>query len=158
MGPRRGKTESLTAVRAPDIVMALYPPGHFVCGQCCCRCHWLRIRTEPTSRASPATDNKYKTFQLGDILANLAGSSIGLYCAYHIEREYRARREIVSLYAPLDADPERGDEEYDVGAWDMSNTDHGPERSNNSWLDEPYGNTQPDQPRSKPLFQIDDDD
>ncbi|KAI0049946.1 hypothetical protein FA95DRAFT_1514910 [Auriscalpium vulgare] len=43
----------------------------------------------------------YKTFQFGDIVANLLGSTIGLYTAYHLERYYRHRREISRLYRPL---------------------------------------------------------
>lgn len=54
---------------------------------------------------------QYKTFQFGDIVvsfpispsfvlltasgkANLLGSGIGLYVAYHLERYYRQRREV----------------------------------------------------------------
>ncbi|KAH8980231.1 hypothetical protein EDB92DRAFT_1805825 [Lactarius akahatsu] len=43
----------------------------------------------------------YKIFQFGDIVANLLGSGIGLYVAYHLERYYRRRREISRLYRPL---------------------------------------------------------
>ncbi|KAN0132117.1 hypothetical protein V8E53_010154 [Lactarius tabidus] len=43
----------------------------------------------------------YKTFQFGDVVANLLGSGIGLYVAYHLERYYRRRREISRLYRPL---------------------------------------------------------
>jgi len=42
-----------------------------------------------------------KTFQAGDILANLLGSTVGLYAAYVIERHHRHRREIARLYQPL---------------------------------------------------------
>jgi len=45
----------------------------------------------------------YKTFQFGDIVANILGSGIGLYIAYHLERYYRRRREISRLYRPLSA-------------------------------------------------------
>ncbi|KAJ7685247.1 hypothetical protein DFH06DRAFT_36169 [Mycena polygramma] len=45
----------------------------------------------------------YKQFQFGDVVANLLGSSIGLFAAYHMERYYRKRREIARLYQPLDA-------------------------------------------------------
>ncbi|KAH9973644.1 hypothetical protein BJV77DRAFT_1056448 [Russula vinacea] len=45
----------------------------------------------------------YKTFQFGDVVANLLGSGIGLYVAYHLERYYRQRREIWRLYRPLGA-------------------------------------------------------
>ncbi|EPQ57201.1 hypothetical protein GLOTRDRAFT_38655 [Gloeophyllum trabeum ATCC 11539] len=48
----------------------------------------------------------YKEFQMGDILANLCGSSIGLYIAYYLEKYYRHRREIARLYRPLDTDEE----------------------------------------------------
>jgi len=46
----------------------------------------------------------YKTFDFGDVMANLLGSGIGLYLAYYIERYYRHRREISRLYRPLSAD------------------------------------------------------
>jgi len=45
----------------------------------------------------------HKTFQFGDVVANLLGSGIGLYVAYHLERYYRQRREIMRLYRPLSA-------------------------------------------------------
>ncbi|KAJ7282943.1 hypothetical protein C8J57DRAFT_1297056 [Mycena rebaudengoi] len=45
----------------------------------------------------------FKEFQFGDIVANLLGSSIGLFSSYHLERYYRKRREIARLYQPLDA-------------------------------------------------------
>jgi len=45
----------------------------------------------------------YKEFQFGDVVANLLGSSIGLFASYHMERYYRKRREIARLYQPLDA-------------------------------------------------------
>ncbi|KAI0633524.1 hypothetical protein C8Q77DRAFT_1115467 [Trametes polyzona] len=53
----------------------------------------------------------YKEFQLGDIMANLLGSTLGLYVAYHLERYYRHRREISRLYQPLGADGLSEDEE-----------------------------------------------
>ena len=49
-----------------------------------------------------SADTQYKTFQLGDILANLMGSCTGLYAAYYMEQRYRARCELQQLYAPLD--------------------------------------------------------
>ncbi|KAG9316621.1 hypothetical protein JVU11DRAFT_2675 [Chiua virens] len=36
--------------------------------------------------------------------ANIIGSTIGLYTAYHIEKHYRSRREIARLYRPLNTD------------------------------------------------------
>jgi len=45
-----------------------------------------------------------KEFQIGDIAANLLGSSLGLYIAYYLERYYRHRREISRLYQPLNDD------------------------------------------------------
>jgi len=56
----------------------------------------------------------YKQFQWGDVLANLLGSSLGLSIAYHLERYYRHRREILRLYRPLDADPGMSDDEEDA--------------------------------------------
>jgi len=43
----------------------------------------------------------YKTFDWGDVLANLLGSSLGLYTSFRLERYYRHRREIARLYQPL---------------------------------------------------------
>jgi len=45
-----------------------------------------------------------KEFQFGDIVANLLGSTMGLYVAYYLERYYRHRREISRLYRPLHQD------------------------------------------------------
>ncbi|ETW80517.1 hypothetical protein HETIRDRAFT_385084, partial [Heterobasidion irregulare TC 32-1] len=62
----------------------------------------------------------YKEFQFGDIVANLLGSSIGLYTAYYLERYYRQRREISRLYRPLSASlssihlPDDTEEENDL--------------------------------------------
>ncbi|KIK67155.1 hypothetical protein GYMLUDRAFT_92990 [Collybiopsis luxurians FD-317 M1] len=53
----------------------------------------------------------YKIFDTGDIVANLLGSSIGLYAAYHLERYYRNRREIARLYQPLDMEALSEDED-----------------------------------------------
>ncbi|KAF8904424.1 hypothetical protein CPB84DRAFT_1677317 [Gymnopilus junonius] len=58
----------------------------------------------------------YKVFDWGDILANLLGSSLGLYIAFHVERYYRHRREIARLYQPLSATiSDLEDEEEDLG-------------------------------------------
>ena len=35
-----------------------------------------------------------KEFQIGDVAANLLGSSVGLYISYHLEKYYRHRREV----------------------------------------------------------------
>jgi len=45
-----------------------------------------------------------KEFQFGDIVANLLGSTMGLYVSYYLERYYRHRREISRLYRPLQPD------------------------------------------------------
>ncbi|GBE81138.1 hypothetical protein SCP_0308640 [Sparassis crispa] len=58
----------------------------------------------------------HKEFQVGDVAANLLGSSLGLYIAYQLERYYRHRREISRLYTPLDAEPVPSDDEGDVEA------------------------------------------
>lgn len=55
----------------------------------------------------------YKTFQIGDIAANLLGSSLGLWLAWNLERYYRHRREISRLYQPLDTMDEPTDDEGD---------------------------------------------
>ncbi|KZO98937.1 hypothetical protein CALVIDRAFT_561864 [Calocera viscosa TUFC12733] len=55
----------------------------------------------------------YKTFQVGDIAANLLGSSVGLWLSWNLERYYRHRREISRLYQPLDVMDDQTDEEGD---------------------------------------------
>lgn len=51
------------------------------------------------------TDTKirkqYKTFQWGDVVANLLGSSLGMLTSYRLEAHYRHRREIARLYHPI---------------------------------------------------------
>lgn len=54
----------------------------------------------------------YKTFQWLDVLANFAGSALGLFFSYHAEKRYRTRREIERLYEPLDQEV-YGDDEDD---------------------------------------------
>ena len=60
----------------------------------------------------------YKVFQFGDIVANLLGSSLGLFFSYHLEKRYRARRELERLYAPLDiedyGDLDDGEDEQEL--------------------------------------------
>lgn len=46
----------------------------------------------------------HKEFQIGIVVANLLGSSVGLFVSYHLEKYYRYRREISRLYRPLDMD------------------------------------------------------
>ncbi|KAI0744206.1 hypothetical protein C8Q80DRAFT_1272775 [Daedaleopsis nitida] len=55
----------------------------------------------------------YKEFQVGDVAANLLGSTLGLYVAYHLERYYRHRREISRLYRPLNTEAVSSDDEDD---------------------------------------------
>jgi len=54
-----------------------------------------------------------RTFQLGDIAANLLGSSLGLWISWTLERYYRHRREISRLYQPLDMMDDMSEEEGD---------------------------------------------
>ncbi|TFY62646.1 hypothetical protein EVJ58_g3731 [Rhodofomes roseus] len=59
----------------------------------------------------------HQEFHIGDIAANLLGSSLGLYVAYHLERYYRHRREISRLYQPLQLDPDQEeDEDIEINA------------------------------------------
>ncbi|KAF8623095.1 hypothetical protein AX15_006506 [Amanita polypyramis BW_CC] len=59
----------------------------------------------------------FKHFEIEDVFANILGSSVGLFAAYHIDRYYRYRREISRLYRPLDtATPFSDDEEEANGA------------------------------------------
>ena len=90
-------------------------------------------------------------------MANLAGSSIGLYVAYHVERQYRANREIEPLYAPLGTGMRPDEDAYEVNDWDASSVDHAPERSNGTWLDEPYESAS-GQVGTESVFQLDDDE
>ncbi|EGO00105.1 hypothetical protein SERLA73DRAFT_180538 [Serpula lacrymans var. lacrymans S7.3] len=53
----------------------------------------------------------YKEFHFGDVVANMLGSTIGLYIAYYVERYYRHRREIARLYRPLDTESVLSDDE-----------------------------------------------
>ncbi|EED85459.1 predicted protein [Postia placenta Mad-698-R] len=46
--------------------------------------------------------------------ANLLGSSLGLYIAYHLERYYRHRREISRLYQPLNDDVGLSEDDDDM--------------------------------------------
>ncbi|KAF7304832.1 hypothetical protein MKEN_01197300 [Mycena kentingensis (nom. inval.)] len=57
----------------------------------------------------------YKEFQVGDILANFLGSSIGLLVSYHLERYYRTRREIARLYQPIDSGSASDEDDEDEG-------------------------------------------
>jgi len=53
-----------------------------------------------------------KTFQWGDVVANLLGASLGLFTAYRLEKYYRFRREVARLYQPLgESDGEESEEE-----------------------------------------------
>ncbi|KAF9792913.1 hypothetical protein BJ322DRAFT_996208 [Thelephora terrestris] len=57
----------------------------------------------------------YKEFQIGDVVANLFGSSVGLFISYHLEKYYRHRREISQLYRPLDTEYlSNGEDEDDL--------------------------------------------
>lgn len=58
-----------------------------------------------------------KTFQWGDVFANLVGSGLGLFVSYHAERRHRLRREIERLYEPLDQEL-YGDEEDETNDLD----------------------------------------
>ena len=44
----------------------------------------------------------HKTFQYGDVLANLAGSTVGLLIARQAARSVRHKRELAKLYQPLE--------------------------------------------------------
>lgn len=45
---------------------------------------------------------QYKEFQIGDVVANLLGSSVGLYISYHLEKYYRHRREVLDISLDLE--------------------------------------------------------
>lgn len=47
------------------------------------------------------SDHEYKTFQSGDVVANLLGGSIGLYISYKLERKYQDG-DGTQQYVPLD--------------------------------------------------------
>ena len=46
---------------------------------------------------------QYKEFRIGDVVANLLGSSLGLYISYHLEKYYRHRREARDVVTEPDA-------------------------------------------------------
>lgn len=71
----------------------------------------------------------YKEFQSGDVVANLLGSSLGLYVAYYLERYYRHRREISRLYQPLDTDSLASDDEDDMSGTQLLPTHYQPRAS-----------------------------
>ncbi|KAJ3834617.1 hypothetical protein F5878DRAFT_630054 [Lentinula raphanica] len=70
----------------------------------------------------------YKEFQIGDVIANLLGSSLGLYAAYHMERYYRHRREISRLYRPLDMDALSDEDDDDTAGTQLLPTHNPPQR------------------------------
>lgn len=53
----------------------------------------------------------FKQFEFGDVIANISGSSIGLFLSYHLERRYRHRREIHRLYQPVQSTEDSSDSE-----------------------------------------------
>lgn len=54
----------------------------------------------------------YKTFQIGDIAANLLGTACGLYGSVQLDRSRRRRmEEVAHLYLPADDDDDEGDEQ-----------------------------------------------
>jgi len=60
-----------------------------------------------------------KSFQWGDIVANLLGASLGLYIAHRLERQHRRNRELAALYKPLnpeDAYPSDGEDQLAQGS------------------------------------------
>ncbi|KAJ3906807.1 hypothetical protein F5879DRAFT_944695 [Lentinula edodes] len=75
----------------------------------------------------------YKEFQMGDVIANLLGSAIGLYAAYHTERYYRHRREISRLYRPLDTDALSDEDDDDASGTQLLPThNHSQQRNKGS--------------------------
>ncbi|KAJ7632683.1 hypothetical protein FB45DRAFT_913155 [Roridomyces roridus] len=68
----------------------------------------------------------YKEFQIGDVVANLLGSSIGLWASYHMERYYRKRREIARLYQPLDVGSMSDSEDEDEASGTQLLPTHNP--------------------------------
>ena len=56
----------------------------------------------------------YKTFQIGDIAANLLGTACGLYGSTRLDRHQRQRvEEVAHLYLPADDDDDDDDDESD---------------------------------------------
>ncbi|CAO1622365.1 unnamed protein product [Parajaminaea phylloscopi] len=60
----------------------------------------------------------FKRFDPFDILANLCGSSLGLWASYHAEKRYRLDREVRRLYRPLDPEEYGDDGPDDMGLMD----------------------------------------
>ncbi|PCH43380.1 hypothetical protein WOLCODRAFT_25874 [Wolfiporia cocos MD-104 SS10] len=76
----------------------------------------------------------YKEFQIGDVAANLLGSSLGLYVAYHLERYYRHRREISRLYRPLDSGEgiSEGEDDFEEGSTQLLPSHYQPSAARSS--------------------------
>lgn len=51
--------------------------------------------------------SQHKEFQIGDVVANLLGSSVGLYISYHLEKYYRHRREVLDRLVCLEGAADR---------------------------------------------------
>lgn len=47
-------------------------------------------------------DKQYKTFQVGDVLANLSGGTLGIFLASRLEQVYRDHRSALPVYMPVD--------------------------------------------------------
>lgn len=39
--------------------------------------------------------SQHKEFDIGDVVANLLGSTVGLYISYHLEKHYHHWREVL---------------------------------------------------------------
>jgi len=108
----------------------------------------------------------HKEFDFGDVVANLLGSTIGLYASYQLEKRYRTRREIARLYRPLDTEDlseDYSDDEMPAGTQLLPLfSSHGRPNSNKSSSSEPQifkGNRLGDVwDEREDLFGIGDDD
>jgi hypothetical protein len=86
----------------------------------------------------PLVDKQWKTFQWGDILANLLGSSLFLYLAVLLNRRIRRRQEIALLYQPLGPSSRpgagaRGAYAHEYGEYDIDESDERHAAHGNVW-------------------------
>ncbi|KXN90995.1 hypothetical protein AN958_03062 [Leucoagaricus sp. SymC.cos] len=80
----------------------------------------------------------YKEFQVGDVVANLLGSSLGLISSFHLEKYYRYRREIHRLYRPLESDSLSDfEDDLETLGTQLLPTHHSHSTSNDNWTPAP---------------------
>jgi len=116
----------------------------------------------------------YKTFQIGDVIANLLGSSLGLFIARSLARKLRHRRELARLYQPLDefeSETELDEESRLRGTSpipemaetptidnDENDQSHGAHRTHNRRKSNPWDDQESGSEGEGPIFALGDDE